>query len=318
MPKDEMSKRVTEVAKKLYIDHLLQRKPAKLSGGERQRVALARALVRRPRATLMDEPLANLDALLRLEMRVELKRIQQELKQTQVYVTHDQVEAMSMADRIAVLNKGKLQQLDIPDTIYNLPANKFVATVIGSPPTNFIPATIGERDGDLVIQHPAFTLRAADGRHPLLAAVETAAGLPESVSVGIRPEDIELYTEDQGAGSIPAKVSVIEPLGGETVLDVHVGPNIIKVVIPPTQKVSEGQPNIRDMVEAGELQLIINTPLGARAHDDGRTMRTAAVLQGVPIMTTLSAASAAVNGIVALRAKELDVTSLQTHYARTR
>jgi multiple sugar transport system ATP-binding protein len=161
VPKDEIRTRVTEVAKKLYIDHLLERKPAKLSGGERQRVALARALVRRPRATLMDEPLANLDALLRLEMRVELKRIQQELKQTQVYVTHDQVEAMSMADRIAVLHRGVLQQLDVPDMIYNLPANKFVATVIGSPPTNFISASVQSVDGDVLIQHPAFTLRAA-------------------------------------------------------------------------------------------------------------------------------------------------------------
>ena len=242
VPKDEIRTRVTEVAKKLYIDHLLDRKPAKLSGGERQRVALGRALVRRPRATLMDEPLANLDALLRLEMRVELKRIQQELKQTQVYVTHDQVEAMSMADRIAVLHKGVLQQLDVPDMIYNLPANKFVATVIGSPPTNFITAAVQARNGEVLIQHAAFALRAAGESHPLRAAIQSAAGLPETLSVGIRPEDIELYTENPGAGSVPAKISVIEPLGGETVLDVHVGPNIIKVVIPPTQKVSEGQP----------------------------------------------------------------------------
>ena len=138
LPKAEIQTRVTAVAKSLYIDHLLQRKPAKLSGGERQRVALGRAMVRQPRATLMDEPLANLDALLRLEMRVELKHRQKEEGSTLVYVTHDQVEAMSMADRIAVLNRGRLQQCDIPDAIYSLPANRFVATVIGSPPTNFI------------------------------------------------------------------------------------------------------------------------------------------------------------------------------------
>ena len=142
LPKAEIQTRVTAVAKSLYIDHLLQRKPAKLSGGERQRVALGRAMVRQPRATLMDEPLANLDALLRLEMRVELKHRQKEEGSTLVYVTHDQVEAMSMADRIAVLNRGRLQQCDIPDAIYSLPANRFVATVIGSPPTNFITADV--------------------------------------------------------------------------------------------------------------------------------------------------------------------------------
>jgi ABC-type sugar transport system ATPase subunit len=155
MPKDEIRKRVTEVAKKLYIDHLLERKPAKLSGGERQRVALGRSLVRQPRAYLMDEPLANLDALLRLEMRVELKRIQQELKETLVYVTHDQVEAMSMADRIAVLNRGVLQQVDVPDMIYSYPANRFVAITVGSPPTNFLSVAVRDADGCLELAHLA-------------------------------------------------------------------------------------------------------------------------------------------------------------------
>ncbi|HUW13984.1 MAG TPA: ABC transporter ATP-binding protein [Anaerolineae bacterium] len=138
LPRAEIKSRVQAVAETLRIDKLLDRKPAKLSGGERQRVALGRAIVRHPQAYLMDEPLANLDALLRTDMRVELKRLQAELGQTLVYVTHDQVEAMSMADRIAVLKWGRLQQCADPDTIYNLPANRFVATVVGSPPTNFI------------------------------------------------------------------------------------------------------------------------------------------------------------------------------------
>jgi len=241
MPQEQIQARVTSVAKKLYIDHLLQRKPAKLSGGERQRVALGRSLVREPRAYLMDEPLANLDALLRLEMRVELKRLQQELKQTLVYVTHDQVEAMSMADRIAVLNHGVLQQCDVPDVIYSLPTNRFVATVIGSPPTNFIPADVSRVPGELLVAHPAFTLRAAGEGHPLAAALAKNGALPAKTLVGVRPEDLQVFAASPGPDGLPAQVSVIEPLGGETVVDLLFGPDIIKAVIPPDQQFSEGQ-----------------------------------------------------------------------------
>jgi multiple sugar transport system ATP-binding protein len=241
LPKAEIQTRVTAVAKSLYIDHLLQRKPAKLSGGERQRVALGRAMVRRPRATLMDEPLANLDALLRLEMRVELKHRQKEEGSTLVYVTHDQVEAMSMADRIAVLNRGRLQQCDVPDAIYSLPANRFVATVIGSPPTNFITTDVRLSDGDLLIGHPAFTLRATGAGHPLVAALAEQGALPEKTVVGIRPEDIQVFAARPGSDALPAEVSVIEPLGGETIVDLLVGPDIIKAIVPPAQLLSEGQ-----------------------------------------------------------------------------
>jgi len=241
MPQDQIQARVTSVAKKLYIDHLLQRKPAKLSGGERQRVALGRSLVREPRAYLMDEPLANLDALLRLEMRVELKRLQQELQQTLIYVTHDQVEAMSMADRIAVLNLGRLQQCDTPDAIYNLPANRFVATVIGSPPTNFIPAEVSRTPGELSVAHPAFTLRAVGEGHPLTAALARDGVLPAKTLVGVRPEDLQVFAENPGPDGLPAQVSVIEPLGGESVIDLLFGPDIIKAVIPPDQRLSENQ-----------------------------------------------------------------------------
>jgi multiple sugar transport system ATP-binding protein len=241
MPQAQIQERVTSVAKKLYIHHLLQRKPAKLSGGERQRVALGRSLVREPRAYLMDEPLANLDALLRLEMRVELKRLQQELQQTLIYVTHDQVEAMSMADRIAVLNLGRLQQCDTPDAIYNLPANRFVATVIGSPPTNFIPAEVSRTSGGPTVVHPAFTLRAAGEGHPLTAAVVQDGVLPTKTLVGVRPEDLQVFAESPGPDAIPAQVSVIEPLGGETITDLILGSDIIKAVIPPAQQLTEGQ-----------------------------------------------------------------------------
>ena len=241
LPKDEIETQVTAVAKKLYIDHLLQRKPGKLSGGERQRVALGRCLVRQPRAYLMDEPLANLDALLRLEMRIELKRIQQELNETLVYVTHDQVEAMSMSDRIAVLNRGVIQQCDLPDVVYSLPANRFVATVVGSPPTNFINAEVTRQNNDLLVVHQACTLRAAGNGHPLAAALAGKGALPDRVLVGIRPEDIQVLSDDPGSDGLQARVSVVEPLGGETVVDLTIGPDIIKAVVPPAQHFAEGQ-----------------------------------------------------------------------------
>lgn len=238
LPRDQINQLVRATAKVLYIDHLLDRKPAKLSGGERQRVAIGRAMVRKPKAYLLDEPLANLDALLRLEMRVELKRLQGELGQTSVYVTHDQVEAMSMADRIAVLNKGVLQQCDTPEVVYNFPANRFVATTIGSPPTNFIPAEVLLRGDNLLIAHSAFALAAEGGQHPVRGALERAGSLPATVLVGFRPEDVRV-SSSQAPGSAPAQVSVIEPLGGETVVDLHLGQDLMKAVVPPTQRLEE-------------------------------------------------------------------------------
>ena len=240
LEKEEIRKRVEEVAKILHIEPVLDRKPAKLSGGERQRVAIGRAIVRRPKAYLMDEPLANLDALLRLEMRIELKRLQNELGQTLVYVTHDQVEAMSMADRIAVMNLGVLQQCDTPMTVYDRPANRFVATVVGSPPMNFLTSQWSKQDDTLEINHEVFTLKARGDAHPAVESLKQINGQGQ-VLVGVRPEDIRLLEAQPKDAGIPAKISVIEPLGSENVVDVHLGSNIITVVTPPTQKLEEGQ-----------------------------------------------------------------------------
>ena len=162
-PKAEIKRRVTETAAVLHIDHLLKRKPGKLSGGERQRVALGRAMVRDPRVLLLDEPLSALDALLRLEMRVELKRLQRDLHRTLVYVTHDQIEAMSMPDRVAVLGSGVIQQVDTPENVYHRPANQFTATVVGSPPMNFIKGTFDTADGAVRVVHPEFVVRILGG-----------------------------------------------------------------------------------------------------------------------------------------------------------
>jgi multiple sugar transport system ATP-binding protein len=227
-PKDEIRGRVHKTAETLHIEHLLKRKPAKLSGGERQRVALGRALVRDPRAFLFDEPLSALDALLRLEMRAELKHLQRDLGRTLVYVTHDQVEAMSMPDRVAVLREGVVQQVDSPETVYHRPANRFVATVVGSPPMNFIPCTVGARNGALNLRHELFEIEVATGG---LNLGQTLAEGTECL-LGVRPEDVRVRPGD--ASAFAATVYATEPLGGETVVDLQVGHTLVKALAPPS------------------------------------------------------------------------------------
>ncbi len=252
-PKEEIEGRVQAVAKILHIERLLERKPAKLSGGERQRVAIGRAIVRSPKAYLMDEPLANLDAKLRLEMRVELKHLQKDLGQTLVYVTHDQIEAMSMADRIAVLNKGVLQQCDVPENIYRLPANRFVATVVGSPPMNFLNCAIGARNGGVEVRHASFSF-AAGADHPLATSLASLPALPERALLGVRPEDIRVYDAAPAGHAMPAEVSVLEPLGQETIVDLKLGSEIVKASVPPTQVLRERQ-SVWMAFDAGKLHL---------------------------------------------------------------
>jgi multiple sugar transport system ATP-binding protein len=225
VPKAEIQERVQRAAKVLKIEALLGRKPAKLSGGERQRVAIGRAIVRDPRAYLFDEPLSALDALLRLEMRSELKYLQRDLNRTLVYVTHDQVEAMSMADRIAVLREGAVQQVASPEDVYHRPANRFVATTIGSPPMNFLPATARRQNGAVTVEHASFTVVVLGDR----VALEDGA----PCFVGVRPEDVHV---GGGDATIDASVFVTEPLGGETVVDLHLGDRVVKALAPPTDR----------------------------------------------------------------------------------
>ena len=204
LAKDEREKRVARVAKMLEIEALLERKPRQLSGGERQRVALARAIVREPRAYLMDEPLSNLDARLRVQMRGELKRLQHQLGTTTIYVTHDQAEAMTLASRVAVMKKGRLQQFDTPLNIYNHPANRFVAEFVGNPSMNFLEGRI-ER-GVFVSDAVRFPVDRKDS----------------AVTLGIRPEHVHVLTQPQD-GAIPASVYVTELMGNETFVFVSVG-----------------------------------------------------------------------------------------------
>ena len=263
MPKQEIRRRVQETAAKLHIEPLLERKPAKLSGGERQRVALGRVLVRDDAcALLLDEPLSALDAMLRLEMRAELKRLQRELGRTLVYVTHDQVEAMSMPDRVAVLREGVVQQVDTPENIYHRPASRFVATVIGSPPMNFIPALVDASDGHLRFVHERFVIEAAAP----IKSERLSDGAP--CFVGIRPEDIQVTSAGDG---LVARVYATEPLGGETVVDVTLGDRVIKLIAPSALALPQNA-DIRIALDASRLHVF---------DEHGMTALSSASAQGV-------------------------------------
>jgi multiple sugar transport system ATP-binding protein len=209
--KDQVGRRVKETAEVLGLGHLLKRRPSELSGGQRQRVALGRALIRQPQVFLMDEPLSNLDAGLRVQMRAELSRLHQRFRVTTVYVTHDQVEAMTMGDRIAVMNAGRLQQVDAPETLYDNPANLFVAGFIGSPRMNFVPGKLTLSNGRTSVTFLGITT-------PLGAGARLMAGADDSeVTVGIRPEDL-MWRPAAGPDctlTLSASVDVVEPMGHE-------------------------------------------------------------------------------------------------------
>jgi multiple sugar transport system ATP-binding protein len=211
-PEDEIKRRVMDAAKLLRIDHMLDRKPAALSGGQRQRVAIGRAIVRQPKVFLFDEPLSNLDAQLRGEMRTEIKKLHQRLGATIIYVTHDQVEAMTLADRIAVLSAGHKMQYASPHDIYNTPAALFVAGFTGSPPMNLVPCTVQNGQVDL----------GGDARFALPGALADKANAAKRLTFGIRPEDIALAPA-HGSVPTPAVVQLTEPLGAETLVTFKVG-----------------------------------------------------------------------------------------------
>ncbi|MCS7145406.1 MAG: ABC transporter ATP-binding protein, partial [Aigarchaeota archaeon] len=227
--KNEIDRRVKEVADLLGIKHLLDRKPRQLSGGEQQRVALGRAIIRRPRVFLMDEPLSNLDAKLRLFMRAELKRLQRELKTTTVYVTHDQAEAMAMADKIAVMNKGKVQQYDDPSTIYNRPANTFVATFIGSPPMNMIKATLRQEGGAALLDAGSFSYVPSQ----VYSEIILKNAKSSEVFLGVRPEDIQISVTKAPNSLFLSEVYVVEHQGANMVVDLKIDSEIIKAITQP-------------------------------------------------------------------------------------
>jgi len=236
VPKSEIEERVKRSAELLRISHLLDRKPKQLSGGEAQRTALGRAIVREPKVFLMDEPLSNLDAKLRLYMRAELKSLQKKLGITTVYVTHDQAEAMTMADLVAVMNFGVLQQLSSPHELYDNPANAFVAGFIGSPPVNFIDCTFLEKDASGFLDAGTFTVSISDEIRELIKEKTTG---PE-LTLGVRPEDLSV-PKRRGEELFEAEVFVMEPLGSEVIVDLMVGDNLVKMRTTPDFRARPGQ-----------------------------------------------------------------------------
>jgi multiple sugar transport system ATP-binding protein len=226
-----ISTKVAQVAETLHITHLLDKFPAHLSGGERQRVAIGRALVRSPKAYLMDEPISALDARLREEMRVELNRLQRQLNHTFVHVTHDQEEAMAVADRLCVMRDGRVEQIGTPLELYNAPQNRYVARQLGSPPINFI-------SGNLDVSGSLFEA----SEMPLAAVTSKASAGRGAAWLGVRPEDLSIVRDKSvEAVSVRAEIYEVEPLGAITIVDVKIGEQILKAQLSGQPKFSEGE-----------------------------------------------------------------------------
>jgi multiple sugar transport system ATP-binding protein len=226
VPKPEIASRVAKAAELLQIQPLLQRRPSELSGGQRQRVAIGRALVRDVDVFLFDEPLSNLDAKLRTELRVEIKKLHQQLGSTMLYVTHDQIEALTLADRIAVMHGGVIQQLATPKEIYRRPVNRFVAGFVGSPSMSFVSGTIASGGGELVL---------SDGQRVGLAGYQfiDAPGEGRRATLGVRPEQIEVRPAADGAAGVKLAISVVEPMGADTLVWGTVGNETVSVRVDP-------------------------------------------------------------------------------------
>lgn len=230
--KEETDRRVREAAEMLHIENMLDRYPSKMSGGQRQRVAVARAIAMQAKVLLMDEPLSNLDALLRLEMRAELKRLLRRLNATTIYVTHDQIEALSMGDRIAVMKDGVIHQVDEPNTVYDMPANQFVGSFIGNPPMNFLTGQVQRENGQVKVQIGDSSLTPIQALQNRLASYDGS-----SVHVGIRAENMETMNTPAD-DAIKVRVLVVEPLGSQLLLTVNIGEDLVKVATHPTFNVT--------------------------------------------------------------------------------
>src|SRR5215208_4714914 len=239
VPKDEIKRRVQEAADVLGIHELLDRKPRQLSGGQRQRVAVGRAIVREPKVFLFDEPLSNLDAKLRVAMRAEISKLHQRLKTTFIYVTHDQIEAMTMATRIAVINKGVLQQLDSPQMLYDHPNNLFVAGFIGSPAMNFFPGKLRKDNGHIVVDAGDFSVPT-----PTKKAKPYENHVGKDVIFGLRPEnihDVEFVPSNIDSEKVAVKVDVTELMGNEIFLYLVSGKNTFVARVDPRSKLRVGE-----------------------------------------------------------------------------
>ena len=253
-PKDEIDKKVREAAKILDIEHLLDRKPKQLSGGQRQRVALGRAMVRNPAVFLLDEPLSNLDAKLRASMRAELTKLHKRLETTFIYVTHDQVEAMTMGDRIVVMNNGFIQQVDTPQNLYDNPRNLYVAGFIGTPPMNFMDGVVEPSGENYIIRIGNHELPIPPDR---LNKDKLAPYTGKAVVLGIRPENLHMEQAFMGqavCGALDAKVDLAEPMGSEIYVYATCQDNSLIAKVPPHTQVKAGD-DIRIAVNCAKIHL---------------------------------------------------------------
>jgi multiple sugar transport system ATP-binding protein len=262
IPRKERGARVSGAARTLGLRDVLPKKPRTLSGGQRQRVAMGRAIVREPRAFLMDEPLSNLDAKLRVQMRAEIARLQRDLRVTTIYVTHDQSEAMTLGDRVLVLRKGRLQQLDAPSRLYRDPVNLFVAEFIGSPAMNVVEAQLEPQNGGLVARF---------GEHALGVHPETLAARPalrgytgRTIALGIRPEEFDVATAEAPAGrTLPATADIVEDMGSEIFL--HFSVDAVPVTTADVEEAFEEQAAVEAAKEQAERR---GSPFVARIDRD--------------------------------------------------
>jgi multiple sugar transport system ATP-binding protein len=261
---EEIERRLEEAAETLDITDLMDRKPKELSGGERQRVAIGRALVREPEVFLLDEPLSNLDAKLRVQMRAELLKLHQELRTTTIYVTHDQTEAMTLGDRVAVMNDGRIQQVDPPQALYDYPNNRFVAEFIGSPAMNLVRVDVVSRDDGVHAVHDGFDLRLpeADG-------LDRSSG--GEAFFGVRPEDVSLAANlPAGAPTFEVDVAVTEPLGESLLMHCTAGDDEIQVKAEPRTRIEPGD-TIKVGVDEERLHLFDVDDGDAVYHSSPRT-----------------------------------------------
>lgn len=261
-PKAEIKQRVQEAAEVLNIGNLLERKPKQLSGGQRQRVALGRAIVRKPAVFLMDEPLSNLDAKLRVQTRAEISKLHQRLQTTVVYVTHDQTEAMTMGDRIAVMKDGFLQQIDTPQILYDYPTNTFVAGFIGSPAMNLLPGEIIEHDSKVSVQVNGNSVSLPPNLASAARSQQTT-----SVLLGVRPEHIipVEYYRGSGGNEMPAVVEVVEHLGNEILVYLRQADSTMTARFPAEADVQPGK-NVRVVFDPNNLHLFDEASGNAIGH----------------------------------------------------
>lgn len=229
-----IDKKVKEIASNFHVDSLLDRFPSQISGGQQQRVALARALVKEPKILLLDEPLSNLDSSLRISMRAEIKKLQKDLGITTVFVTHDQTEALSMCDKIAVMNKGVLQDFGTPEELYSMPKNLFIAKFIGNPPMNFIDVVYVRENGKVILKGESFQIQLPENIYRKYEEKQNG----EEITLGIRPENMTLTSQEEN--TVKGEIYVVEPLGRDKLVNVKIGNSKIKIIAPQNYKGNMG------------------------------------------------------------------------------